>query len=179
MDKYRLVLLSCCTPCSCGAIQQLSNCEIKEISEFVVMFFNPNIFPKSEYIKRLEEQIKYCKKLGVKTVIFEYNHKDWLEYIKGFEKEPEKGKRCSKCFEYRFKFAEEWAIKNNYNAISSVFGVSFHKDQNQVNNSATIIKKVKYLDIKWNSETRQSILKENSFYRQNYCGCEFSIRKLS
>lgn len=111
MDKYRLVLLSCCTPCSCGAIQQLSNCEIKEISEFIVMFFNPNIFPKSEYIKRLEEQLKYCKKLGVKTVIFEYNHKDWLEYIKGFEKEPEKGKRCSKCFEYRFKFAEEWAIK--------------------------------------------------------------------
>lgn len=179
MDKYKLVLLSCCAPCSCGAILQLSKSEINEISDFIVMFFNPNIFPKSEYEKRLNEQIRFCNELNVKTIVCKYNHKQWLEYVKGLENEPEKGKRCSKCFEYRFKYAEEWAIKNGYNAIASVFGVSFHKDQNQVNNSAKILNKIKYLDIKWDYDLRKNILKNNTFYRQNYCGCEFSIRKLS
>ena len=179
MDKYKLVLLSCCTPCSCGAIEQLSKNQITNVSDFIVMFFNPNIFPETEYKKRLDEQIKYCNQLNVKTIICEYNHKDWLEYIKGLEKEPEKGKRCSKCFEYRFKYAEEWAFNNGYNAISSVFGVSFHKDQNQVNESAKILNKIKYLDIKWDCDLRKNILKNSYFYKQNYCGCEFSIRKLS
>ena len=179
MDKYKLVLLSCCAPCSCGAILQLSKSEINEISDFIVMFFNPNIFPESEYKKRLNEQIKFCNELNVKTIVCEYNHEQWLEYVKGLENEPEKGKRCSKCFEYRFKYAEEWAIKNGYNAIASVFGVSFHKDQNQVNNSAKILNKIKYLDIKWDYDLRKNILKNNTFYRQKYCGCEFSIRKLS
>ena len=56
--------MSCCAPCSAGAIQQLANGDIAGVSDFIVLFFNPNIFPESEYTKRLDEQIKYCKKLG-------------------------------------------------------------------------------------------------------------------
>lgn len=177
-DKIKLVLMSCCAPCSCGAIKQLADANIDDIDDFIVMFFNPNIFPESEYQKRLGEQIKYCEKLGVKYVVGNYNHDEWRNHIAGLENEPERGARCSKCFAYRFCFARDWAIKNGYNAIASVFGVSKHKDQAQVDNAGIAsCGDIQYLPIKWNENLRQQINRESEFYRQNYCGCEFSIRK--
>lgn len=178
MPGKKLILMSCCAPCSCGAIKQLANGEIDCIDDFIVMFFNPNIFPESEYEKRLDEQIKYCEKLGVKYVIGDYNHDDWREHVRGLETEPERGARCSKCFAYRFCYAAQYAKKHGYNAIASVFGVSRHKSQHQVDNSAQqSCGKIEYLPIKWNEQLRQEINHESEFYRQNYCGCEFSIRK--
>ena len=103
--------MSCCAPCSCGAIKQLVNGEICGIDDFIVMFFNPNIFPETEYQKRLNEQIKYCEKMGVKYVVGDYDHKKWKQEISGLENEPERGARCSKCFAYRFCYAREYAIK--------------------------------------------------------------------
>lgn len=178
MPGKRLILMSCCAPCSCGAIKQLVNGEIPGIDDFIVMFFNPNIFPESEYQKRLNEQIKYCESLGVKYIVGDYNHDAWREHVRGLETEPERGARCSKCFAYRFCYAREYAKKNGYNAIASVFGVSRHKDQHQVDNSAQqSCNEIEYLPIKWNENLRQEINRESEFYRQNYCGCEFSIRK--
>ena len=178
VDKIKLVLMSCCAPCSCGAIKQLADGEIPGIDDFVVMFFNPNIFPDTEYQKRLQEQIKYCEKLGVKYIVGDYNHDNWRDYVRGLENEPERGARCSKCFAYRFCFARDWAIKNGFNAIASVFGVSRHKDQSQVDCAAeTSCGDIKYLPIKWDEKLRNKINRESEFYRQNYCGCEFSVRK--
>jgi len=177
-QKTKLVLMSCCAPCSCGAIKQVLCGEIPDIDDFVVMFFNPNIYPDMEYQKRLKEQIKYCEKLGVKYVIGDYDHDAWRAHVKGLENEPERGARCSKCFAYRFCFARDWAIKNGFNAIASVFGVSKHKDQSQVDMAAEqSCGAIKYLPIKWDEKLRQQINRESEFYRQNYCGCEFSIRK--
>lgn len=178
MANNRLILMSCCAPCSCGAISQLANGEIPDIDDFIVMFFNPNIFPESEYQKRLSEQIKYCEKLGVKYVVGDYNHDDWRESVKGLETEPERGARCSKCFAYRFCYAQKYAKEYGFKAIASVFGVSKHKDQSQVDNAGEqSCDDIKYLPIKWNENLRQQINRESDFYRQNYCGCEFSIRK--
>ena len=112
MSGRKLVLVSCCAPCSCGAIRQLANHEIQNIEDFIVLFFNPNIFPETEYQKRLNEQIKYCEKLGVKYFVGPYNHNDWQNQIKGLENEPERGTRCRKCFLYRFNFARNFAIEN-------------------------------------------------------------------
>ena len=177
-QKIKLVLMSCCAPCSCGAIKQLLDSEIPDIDDFIVMFFNPNIYPDFEYQKRLNEQIKYCEKLGVKYIVGDYNHDAWREHVRGLENEPERGARCSKCFAYRFCFARDWAIKNGYNAIASVFGVSRHKDRHQIDTAAKeSCGKIKYLPIKWNENLRQKINHDSDFYRQNYCGCEFSIRK--
>lgn len=177
-EKIRLILMSCCAPCSCGAIKQLAYGEIPGIEDFIVMFFNPNIFPESEYQKRLNEQIKYCEKLGVKYVVGDYNHDDWKKTVHGLENEPERGARCSKCFAYRFCYAREYAKNHGFNAIASVFGVSRHKDQNQVDNSANeSCGDIKYLAIKWDENLRNQINRESEFYRQNYCGCEFSMRK--
>lgn len=178
MDKIKLVLMSCCAPCSCGAIKQLADGEIPDIDDFIVLFYNPNIFPESEYQKRLAEQIKYCEKLGVKYTTLEYNHDAWRNAVRGLESEPERGARCDKCFAFRFCTAREFAIKNGYNAIASVFGVSRHKDQNQVDRAGQqSCGEIKYMPIKWNENLRAQINRESDFYRQKYCGCEFSLRK--
>lgn len=132
----RLVLMSCCAPCSAGAIKQLCDGQIPDIDDFVVLFFNPNIFPNAEYEKRMREQIRYCEQLGVKYVIGEYDHDAWRRAVAGLESEPERGVRCSRCFEFRFEFAKKWAQENGYDAVASVFGVSRHKDQSQVDSAA-------------------------------------------
>ena len=177
-NKTNLILMSCCAPCSAGAIKQLVNGEIPGIDEFIVMFFNPNIYPETEYQKRLSEQIKYCEKLGVKYIVGDYNHDDWKNAVRGFENEPERGARCSKCFAFRFCYACAYAKKHGFNAIASVFGVSRFKSQAQVDAAANeSCGEIKYLPIKWDENLRVSINRESEFYRQNYCGCEFSMRK--
>ena len=178
-SRLRLVLLSCCAPCSAGAIRQLANGEIENIDDFIVLFFNPNIFPESEYTKRMAEQIKYCESIGAKYAVLEDDHVAWRDAIRGFESEPERGARCSLCFEYRFRRAEKFARENGYNAIASVLGVSRHKNQSQVDAAAEkICDDIEYLPIKWDENLRVQINRASDFYRQNYCGCEFSIRKI-
>lgn len=173
----KLVLMSCCAPCSAGAIKQLADGEISGVDDFIVLFFNPNIFPVAEYDKRLAEQIKYCERLGVKYAIGEYDHNAWRDAVRGLESEPERGKRCSKCFEFRFEYAKKWAAEHGYDAVTSVFGVSRHKDQSQVDRAGKSALGIQYIPVKWNEALRQKIGHESDFYRQNYCGCEFSIRK--
>jgi len=215
--------MSCCAPCSAGAIAELKlrteNSELiagefssqlsvlsSQLSDFIVLFYNPNIFPESEYQKRLGEQIKYCESLGVKYAIcgadnYEPEHKKWLNCMRGLEDEPERGARCSECFKMRFEFGARWAREHGYNAIASVFGVSRHKNQKQVDEAARMVvgahncvplprsgNKViapggatghnyvplQYFVINWNESLRQKINKASEFYRQNYCGCEYS-----
>ena len=178
-DKLRIVLLSCCAPCSAGAIKQLADGAIDNIDDFIVLFFNPNIFPESEYTKRMAEQIKYCESVGAKYAVLEYDHDAWRAAVRGFEDSPERGARCSLCFEYRFRRAAQFARENGYNAIASVLGVSRHKDQTQVDIAARVAcDNVEYLPIKWDENLRVQINRASDFYRQNYCGCEFSIRKV-
>ncbi|MBO4480455.1 MAG: epoxyqueuosine reductase QueH [Alphaproteobacteria bacterium] len=175
----KLVLMSCCAPCSAGAIKQLVDHEIPGIDDFIVLFFNPNIFPASEYARRMQEQVKYCEKLGVKYVIGNYDHDAWRAAVHGLENEPERGDRCSICFAYRFEYAKRFARENGYDAVASVFGVSRHKNQTQVDTAAeSALDDIQYLPVKWNENLRQQINRESDFYRQNYCGCEFSIRKV-
>lgn len=169
--------MSCCAPCSAGAIKQLADGEISGVEDFIVLFFNPNIFPAAEYDKRLQEQIKYCEKLGVKYAIGEYNHDAWRDAVRGLENEPERGARCGKCFLFRFEYAKKWAAEHGYDTVSSVFGVSRHKDQSQVDKAGQSALGIQYIPVKWDEALRQKIGRESDFYRQNYCGCEFSIRK--
>ena len=178
-ENIKLVLVSCCAPCSAGAIKQLRDSEIPGVDDFIVLFFNPNIYPADEYMRRMQEQVKYCEKMGVKYKIGEYDHDAWRAAVRGLEAEPERGARCSVCFAYRFEYAKKFAHENGYNAIGSVLGVSRHKDQAQVDTAGKSAPgDIEYLSIKWDENLRQKINRESDFYRQNYCGCEFSIRKV-
>ena len=177
-DKIKLVLVSCCAPCSAGAIKQLADRQIDGIDDFIVLFYNPNIFPNDEYIKRMNEQIRYCESLGVKYAIGDWDHDKWRDAVRGLESEPERGRRCDICFAYRFAYARDFAIKNGYNAVASVLGVSRHKDQSQVDAAAKrALGDIDYIPIRWDENLRVSIGRASDFYRQNYCGCEFSFRK--
>ena len=178
--KIKLVLVSCCAPCSSGAIKQLADGAIAGIDDFVVLFYNPNIFPNEEYIKRMNEQIRYCDELGVKYAVGDWDHDAWRESVRGLETEPEQGRRCDACFAYRFAYARDFAIQHGFNAVASVFGVSKHKNQAQVDSAARrVLGEIEYIPIRWDENLRQSINRASSFYRQNYCGCEFSFRKIS
>ena len=178
-NKTKLVLVSCCAPCSAGAIKQLVDGEIPDVDDFIVLFFNPNIYPETEYMRRMQEQVKYCEKLGVKYKIGEYDHDAWRAAVRGLEAEPERGDRCGVCFAYRFEYAKKFARENGYNAVGSVLGVSRHKDQAQVDAAGESAPgDTEYLPIKWGENLRVQINRESDFYRQNYCGCEFSIRKV-
>lgn len=168
-NKNKIVLMSCCAPCSCGAIAQLK----EQGADFIVLFYNPNIFPDTEYKKRLDEQIKYCESIGVRYEIGEYDHLQWRQYVTGLEDEPERGRRCAECFKMRLIWGSHWAVANGYNKIMSVFGVSKHKDQSQVD-AAAADTLVEYVPFKWDEQLRQKINRESDFYRQKYCGCEFS-----
>ncbi|MCL1892069.1 MAG: epoxyqueuosine reductase QueH [Alphaproteobacteria bacterium] len=193
MSEIKIVLMSCCAPCSAGAITQLK----EQGADFIVLFYNPNISPESEYQKRLAEQIKLCESQGIKYAVGQYDHDAWLQCVRGLEDEPERGRRCAQCFKMRLIWGAKWAADNGYNAIASVFGVSRHKSQKQVDDAAVsaiydlqftncdlenkIVNRksqiVNYIPIDWDESLRQKINCESDFYRQKYCGCEFSIKK--
>jgi hypothetical protein len=144
-------------------------------TDFCVLFYNPNIYPAAEYQKRMAEQIKLCERLDVKYIIGEYDRAAWAQCIQGLENEPERGRRCSACFKHRIAWGAKWARDNGYDAIATVFGVSKHKNQAQVD-AAALGLEITYIPIDWDEDLRQEIVEKAGFYRQNYCGCEFSLK---
>lgn len=172
--------MSCCAPCSAGAVVEVAAMKrAGRIGDVVVLFYNPNIFPEAEYQKRLYEQIKLCDKHGIRYVVGAWDHENWRKCTAGLENEPERGARCAACFKMRFDWGVNWAINNGFNAITSVFGISRHKDQAQVDStaSAAILGDIKYIPIDWDKQLYTDGNKNNDFYRQKYCGCPFSIKK--
>jgi predicted adenine nucleotide alpha hydrolase (AANH) superfamily ATPase len=171
MKDGKIVLMSCCAPCSAAAIKKLK----AEGRDFVVLFYNPNIFPRAEYDRRLDGQIKLCEKYGVEYKVGDYDHDAWLAAAKGLENEPERGARCEKCFAMRLKYGAEWTRRNGFGIMASVFGASKHKDNAQVLRAARSVtsdgrEQPEYVDFGF------EYAPEPEMYRQKYCGCEFSIR---
>ena len=175
----KLLVLSCCAPCSCGALKHL----VEKGVDVTVLFYNPNIFPQQEYEKRLEEQERLCKHVGVKFVDLPYDHAAWQQQVRGLEHEPERGKRCSVCFYMRLKQAARYARQHHFDLFTSVLGVSRYKDIEQVNAQALcawLEEGTPYWANSWRkdglSELRQALIKELKLYTQSYCGCEYSRR---
>ncbi|MDR1027252.1 MAG: epoxyqueuosine reductase QueH [Rickettsiales bacterium] len=168
MKSSKLLLMSCCAPCSAAAVKRLK----KDGADFCVLFYNPNIFPRAEYDRRLDEQIKLCDKLGVRWATSRYDHAAWLRAVRGHEKDPERGARCEKCFAMRLRYGADWARANGCGRIASVFGVSPHKDAAQVRRAARAAlgpdSDIEYIDADF------GYAPEPGGYRQKYCGCEFS-----
>ena len=167
--------MSCCAPCSAGAIKQLAD----DGADFIVLFYNPNISPESEYQKRLIEQIKLCESLDVKYVIGEYDHDKWLSCVCGLEDEPERGRRCAECFKMRIAWGVDRAREHGYNTLATVFGISKWKDQKQIDEAGAQIcaNAIQYIPVNWDESMRIDENKKYDFYRQKYCGCEFSMPK--
>lgn len=175
MTKEKILLLSCCAPCSCAVIEKLA----QEGADFAVAFYNPNIRPEAEYEKRREENERVCRFYGVPFVALEYDNERWRCLTSGLENEPERGRRCSVCFYMRLKRVMEYAKENGYTAVASVLGVSRYKNLTQVNEAAAKASKetdMPYVHVEGRKggmqERRQHLIGALGLYNQDYCGCK-------
>ncbi len=181
-EKQKLLLHACCGPCSSSVLERLVN-----DYKVTIYFYNPNIYPETEYLRRKKELIdfinlKYVNEVNI--VDADYNQNDFYQVIAGLEEEKEGGNRCIECFKLRLLKTAEFAKNNYYDIFTTTLTVSPHKNSNNIFNVAKAIEeeyKVKFLyeNFKKNNGYLRSIeiTKETGMYRQEYCGCQYSIRK--
>ena len=129
-DK-RVLMHSCCAPCAGDLMERM----IESGIELTIFFYNPNIHPKKEYEIRKEENIRFAEKLGIPFVDADYDVQNWFKRAKGLELAPERGERCTKCFDMRFERTALYAAENNFKIITSSLGISRWKDMDQINDS--------------------------------------------
>jgi len=180
--KTENVLLHvCCAPCSCAIIDAL----LKEGFRPTLFFYNPNIFPRQEYDKRKASVTAYAIKLDLRVVEADYDNDVWEERVKGLEDEPERGRRCSHCFDMRLERTALFASENGFLMFATTNGFARWKAIDQVNQSGVLAASrypgLIFLDRNWRLGNAQilanAISKQENFYSQNYCGCRFSLRK--
>ena len=179
--KAKLLLHSCCGPCSTSVIEKL-----RPFFDVTVFYYNPNVFPKEEYLRRKEEQIKYLDKIGLPYIVGKYDIKMFYSKTAGLEKEPEGGLRCLECFKVRLGKTAKKAIDKKMEYFTTTLTVSPHKNSENINTIGKEIEeeyknKIKFLpsDFKKSGGFLKSLelSKEQDMYRQEYCGCIFSMKE--
>lgn len=179
--ETRVLLHTCCAPCSSAIVE----CMVKHGITPVIYYCNPNIYPEKEYTTRKDECTRYARSLGLEIVDADYNHAAWLNRMKGLEKEPERGSRCLECFKMRLRSTAQYAHENGFKVITTTLASSRWKSLEQIN-AAGEWAVLPFEDVEWwgqnwrkggLSERRAAIIREYGFYNQQYCGCEFSMRK--
>ena len=176
----KLLLHSCCAPCSGEVMEAIQASGI----DYTIFFYNPNIHPQKEYLIRKEENIRFAEKHGVPFVDADYDTDNWFERAKGMEWEPERGIRCTMCFDMRFERTALYAAENGFSVISSSLGISRWKNMQQINGcgqrAAAHYPGMVYWDYNWRKQGGSSrmieISKREQFYQQEYCGCVYSLR---
>lgn len=179
--RPQLLLHSCCGPCS-GSVMQM----MAEHFDITVYYYNPNIYPREEYEKRLVNQQKLLGKMfpggTVGILIPRYNHGNFLKDVKSLETELEGGARCERCFEIRLAQTAYAAREGGFEYFTTTLSVSPHKNAEVINNIGLKLSeeyRVKFLmsDFKKRDGYKRSIELSEKYgiYRQNYCGCEFSV----
>lgn len=176
-----LLLHSCCAPCSSYVLEYLS-----QYFKITVLYYNPNIYPDWEYEKRVKEQEAFIRKLSGKYSINfikgEFDQESFYRIAKGYESEPEGGARCFRCYELRLRKTGELARKLKMDYFTTTLTVSPLKNAEKLNEIGQVLADsygVEYLksDFKKKNGYKRSIelSKEYGMYRQDYCGCFFSI----
>lgn len=176
----KILLHICCAPCSASVIPKLQ----KMGYEVVLFWYNPNIFPVEEYEKRLEEVEKWAEKNNLNLILKLDSYETWEKEIRGYEKEKEGGKRCDLCFKLRLTKTAQTAKENNIETFATTLTNSRYKNSEKIHLIANEVAQkynLKFLDQDWKKNNGEvlsnEISKKENFYRQKYCGCEFSIRR--
>lgn len=179
-----LLLHSCCGPCSSHCLEVLA-----EHFFVTVLWYNPNIHPEKEYFLRLEHQKKLIDALRVKypvsLITAEYTPQEYFSAVKGLETEPEGGQRCSVCFAQRLELTARTAKEKGFDFFTTTLTVSPHKNADIINTIGREMAEkyqIAFLpsDFKKKNGYQRSIELSRQFelYRQNYCGCTFSLREI-
>ena len=178
--EKKVLLHSCCAPCEGEVLETLLESEITP----TVFFYNPNIHPKREYEIRKSEDKRFCDKLKVEHIDVDYDVMNWFDRVKGLEWEPERGARCTQCFDMRFERTALYAFENDFRVFSSSLGISRWKNMKQISGcgerAAARYENLTYWTYNWRksggSQRMIEISKRERFYQQEYCGCVFSLR---
>lgn len=176
----KLLLHSCCAPCAGDLMKRMKESKI----DVTIFFYNPNIHPKKEYEIRKNENIRFAQELDIPFIDADYDLQNWFSQIKGLEWEPERGARCTKCFDLRFLRSALYAYENNFKIFTSSLGISRWKNMEQINDcgmrAANHYPGLIYWTYNWRksggAQRMYEIAKEKEFYKQEYCGCIFSLR---
>ncbi len=179
-NENRVLLHSCCAPCSGELMEAMLNSGI----DMTIFFYNPNIHPKKEYEIRKNENIRFAEKMNIPFVDADYDVQNWFLRAKGMEYEPERGIRCTMCFDMRFLRTALYAHENGFKVFTSSLGISRWKNMDQINDcgvrAASYYPEITYWTYNWRknggSARMYEIAKRESFYKQEYCGCIYSLR---
>ena len=178
-----LLLHSCCAPCSSYVLEYLS-----QYFKITVLYYNPNIFPESEYTKRIIEQQNLIRSMNLKNQVSflagKYDKEKFYAMAEGMEHLKEGGARCMKCYELRLRETAQKAAEGEFDYFTTTLSISPMKNSQKLNEIGTRVGKeygVEYLvsDFKKKNGYKRSVelSKEYGLYRQDYCGCEFSKRQ--
>ncbi|MEO0114959.1 MAG: epoxyqueuosine reductase QueH [candidate division WOR-3 bacterium] len=180
MEQSSLILLHiCCAPCATTVIKRLEMVGYKVYG----YFYNPNIHPTKEYYQRLAETKRICQIWDIPLLIGDYDWDRWQAAVHGLEKEKEGGKRCLVCYRFRLAAVAQKAKELEIGAVASTLTLSPKKRASDINSIGKEICEelgLKFYEADWKKQDgfKQSvtICKEMNIYRQNYCGCKYSIR---
>jgi len=179
-DRRKVLLHSCCAPCSGAMVETM----VEQGHEVTIFFYNPNIHPKAEYEVRKEENKRYARELGVPFVDVDGDVDEWYRRAKGMEFCPERGARCSMCFDMRLERTALHAHEQGFDSFTTTNATSRWKDEAQVNASgfkaAAKYPGIEYWASDWQTEAmsqkKYEINARERFYKQEYCGCTYSLR---
>ena len=180
--RPKLLIHACCGPCSSYVIEYLN-----KYFDITIYYYNPNIYPTVEFLRRYDELEKFIKEFNKKNNIkiklnaVDYETKEFYEAIRGLEHMGEKSRRCYNCYKLRMTKAAQYAKENNYDYFTTTLSISPYKNANWINEIGKKLEEkigIKYLysDFKKNDGYKRSLelSKEYNLYRQEYCGCVYS-----
>ena len=176
----RLLLQACCAPCSSYVLEYLS-----KYFDISILYYNPNIFPEEEFIKRYEEVKRLIKDMNLEIPLINvgYRNEEFEDVIDGLKNEKEGGKRCFKCYELRLRETAKYAKEHSFDYFGTTLSISPYKNANKLNEIGKLLEEeynINYLysDFKKKNGYKRSIelSKIYNLYRQNYCGCIYSKR---
>ena len=170
------LLHCCCAPCGIAVID-----ELRQSYALTVFFYNPNIYPEDEYLRRKREVVRVCTEWGVPMIDSDYEPAVWDAAVKGREDEPEGGLRCQSCIGMRLNRTAREAAKRGIGHFSSTLTMGRQKRASVVTplgERAAETVGVQFHAEDWKKRGREEkarqMVAERGIYRQNYCGCRYS-----
>lgn len=171
------LLHCCCAPCGIVAID-----ELRQQYDLSVLFYNPNIYPEEEYLRRKREVVRLCTEWGVSIVDCDYMPAEWTAGTAGLEREPEGGLRCQSCIALRLMRTAREAATRGIGLFGTTLTMGRRKKAAMITPlgmAAAARYGVTYMVEDWKKrgreETARRMVAERGIYRQNYCGCRYSL----